>query len=32
MDFATFDAAGGFEYRWAAPLKSASDAARVPRG
>jgi L-asparaginase / beta-aspartyl-peptidase len=32
MDVATFDAAGGFEYRWAAPLKSANDAARVPRG
>ena len=32
MDVATFDAMSGFEYRWAAPLKSANDAARVPRG
>jgi isoaspartyl peptidase/L-asparaginase-like protein (Ntn-hydrolase superfamily) len=32
MDVAIFDAAGGFEYRWAAPLNSASDVARIPRG
>jgi len=32
MDVARFDAVGGFEYRWAAPLKARSLDARAPRG
>jgi hypothetical protein len=32
MDVAMFDAAGGFEYRWAAPLKGRGLDAPKPRG
>ena len=32
MDVAMFDATSGFEYRWAAPLKSQGDGARAARG
>jgi len=32
MDVAMFDPAGGFEYRWAAPLRSRGQGAPAPRG
>ncbi len=32
MDLAMFDAAGGFEYRWALPLQSLGRGAPAPRG
>jgi hypothetical protein len=32
MDVGMFDAAGGFEYRWAAPLKGQVVDAPEPRG
>ena len=32
MDVAMFDPAGGFEYRWAAPLSSRGQGAPAPRG
>ena len=32
MDVAMFDATGGFEYRWAAPLDGRARARRRPRG